>query len=314
MAIENKRMQQRYGTYTQFDADKSNLLPHEFASVTANDPNTTSGKALYFYSGSGEPTRLLTDEDKTSIDSGITSAANNAAEALNVTSSLQVGLNNLQSTVQSQGSRIYSIEAVIDDKVEMDDVYAVFDSTLSGSGNTAPMLRIDDTVDQTYNPDGNVILYYTDSSNVRHNLFDFSDEFTPYYDMVDYVDNILFDYARKDEAVPTKTVGFDTYGIPAVILNSTTYSGGACANTDIVKLYVPKTVTRIDGGAFTGCTALTDVYIDNTTSGIFVSGSAFLNGVTIHYHTVGSRMIFNAVDELIKAVHSLEEDIANGAY
>lgn len=122
MAIENKRMQQRYGTYTQFDADKSNLLPHEFASVTANDPNTTSGKALYFYSGSGEPNRLLTDEDKNAIDSDVSTAMSDATQALNTTGSLQVGLNNLQSTVQRQGSRIYSLESVIDDKVEMDDV------------------------------------------------------------------------------------------------------------------------------------------------------------------------------------------------
>ena len=122
MAVENKRMQQRYGTYAQFDADKSNLLPHEFASVTANDPNTASGKALYFYSGSGEPNRLLTDEDKNAIDSDVSTAMSDATQALNTTSSLQVGLNNLQSTVQSQGSRIYSLESVIDDKVEMDDV------------------------------------------------------------------------------------------------------------------------------------------------------------------------------------------------
>ena len=314
MAIENKRMQQRYGTYTQFDADKSNLLPHEFASVTANDPNTTSGKALYFYSGSGEPNRLLTDEDKTSIDSGITSAANNAAEALNTTSSLQVGLNNLQSTVQSQGSRIYSIEAVIDDKVEMDDVYAVFDSTLSGSGNTAPMLRIDDTVDPTSNPDGNIILYYVDSDRTRHNLFNFSGEFYTAAEVDSNITGLLEYYAPRSETAPTKTVGFDADGIPEVILSATTFSAGACTNTSIKKLYVPSTVTRIDSGAFYSCTALTDVYIDNTAAGITVNSSAFPSGVTVHYHTNTGRMTFNAVDELIKAVNTFEEDLANAAY
>ena len=314
MAIENKRMQQRYGTYTQFDADKSNLLPHEFASVTANDPNTTSGKALYFYSGSGEPNRLLTNEDKTSIDSGITSAANNAAEALNATSSLQVGLNNLQSTVQSQGSRIYSIEAVIDDKVKMDDVYAVFDSTLSGSGSTAPMLRIDDTVDQTSNPDGNIILYYVDSDGTRHNLFNFSEEFYTAAEVDSNITGLLEYYAPRSETAPTKTVGFDADGIPEVILSATTFSAGACTNTSIKKLYVPSTVTRIDSGAFYSCTALTDVYIDNTTTGITVSNSAFPSGVIVHYHTYTGRMTFNVVDELIKAVNTFGEDLANAAY
>ena len=100
MAVENKRMQQRYGTYSQFQADKSNLLPNEFASVTANDPNTTSGKALYFNPESGEPNRLLTDEDKSAIDANVSQAVQDAAMAVHTTESLQIAMNIFQQQLQ----------------------------------------------------------------------------------------------------------------------------------------------------------------------------------------------------------------------
>ena len=64
MAIEKKRMQQRYGTYQQFQDNINNLLPNEFASVTSGDPNTGSGEGLYFQCGSSTPRRILTEEDK----------------------------------------------------------------------------------------------------------------------------------------------------------------------------------------------------------------------------------------------------------
>ena len=64
MAIEKKRMQQRYGTYQQFQNNINNLLPNEFASVVSGDPNTDSGEGLYFQCGSNTPRRILTEEDK----------------------------------------------------------------------------------------------------------------------------------------------------------------------------------------------------------------------------------------------------------
>lgn len=100
MAVENKRMQQRYGTYSQFQADKTNLLPNEFASVTANDPNTTSGKALYFNPESGEPNRLLTDEDKSAIDANVSQAVQDAAMAVHTAESLQIAMNIFQQQLQ----------------------------------------------------------------------------------------------------------------------------------------------------------------------------------------------------------------------
>ena len=198
--------------------------------------------------------------------------------------------------------------------VSNDDVFETLDNALSGDSSNEPALLIDDTVDQTSNPDGNIILYYVDSDGTRHNIFDFTEEFYTISEVQDLIDSLREFYAPRSETAPTKTVGFDADGIPEVILSATTFSGGACTNTSIKKLYVPSTVTRIDSGAFYNCTALTDVYIDNTATGITVNSSAFPSGVIVHYHTNTGRMTFNAVDELIKAVHSFEEDLANAAY
>lgn len=58
MAIENKRMQQRYGPYSAFQQEINNLLPQEFAGVTNGDPNTSDGRALYYSFGAGTVKRI----------------------------------------------------------------------------------------------------------------------------------------------------------------------------------------------------------------------------------------------------------------
>lgn len=81
MAIEKKRMQQRYGSYTAFKSDQQNLLPNEFAGVTSGDPNTTSGKALYYAFGPGDARRLMTAEDaENTINSAIDTAIQNVPD------------------------------------------------------------------------------------------------------------------------------------------------------------------------------------------------------------------------------------------
>lgn len=67
MAIDKKRMQQRYGTFEQYTADKNNLLPNEFASVTSGDTSSTDGTALYFKSGTKDPIKVITKNDNTFI-------------------------------------------------------------------------------------------------------------------------------------------------------------------------------------------------------------------------------------------------------
>ncbi len=70
MAI--KRMQQRYGTYSKFQIEKSKLLPNEFASVTSGDPKSSDGKGLYFAFAPGEAKQLMTYEDGKQMIDGAT--------------------------------------------------------------------------------------------------------------------------------------------------------------------------------------------------------------------------------------------------
>lgn len=63
MSIESKRMQQRSGTYDDFLAHKEEFLPNEFEVVTQGDPNTLSGKGIYFSFGPGETKRIVFSED-----------------------------------------------------------------------------------------------------------------------------------------------------------------------------------------------------------------------------------------------------------
>lgn len=60
-------MQQRYGTFEQYTADKNNLLPNEFASVISGDTSSTDGTALYFKSGTKDPVKVITENDNTFI-------------------------------------------------------------------------------------------------------------------------------------------------------------------------------------------------------------------------------------------------------
>ena len=63
MAIENRRMQQRYGSYDKFKTDKGKHLPNEFLSVTSGDPNSGTGKGLYFAFTPSEVEQLMTREN-----------------------------------------------------------------------------------------------------------------------------------------------------------------------------------------------------------------------------------------------------------
>ena len=65
----------------------------------------------------------------------------------------------------------------------LDDVFEILDSTLSGNPNVAPTLLIDSNVDQQYNPFGHLMVYYVDSNDVRHNLYDF---YTTFVNMLKY--------------------------------------------------------------------------------------------------------------------------------
>ena len=81
-------MQQRYGTFEQYTADKNNLLPNEFASVISGDTSSTDGTALYFKSGIKDPIKVITANDNTFIT--ITNKEDNINKAIDFNKSLAV--------------------------------------------------------------------------------------------------------------------------------------------------------------------------------------------------------------------------------
>ena len=67
MAVEYKRMQQRVGTYAQYEQYKGSILPNEFVAVTSGSPDTDDGSALYFKNGTKNP-KLIVDESKLKLE------------------------------------------------------------------------------------------------------------------------------------------------------------------------------------------------------------------------------------------------------
>lgn len=64
-----------------------------------------------------------------------------------------------------------------------DDVYEIMDGVFQGNSTISPQFLIDSTVDQQYNPFGHLMVYYVDSNDVRHNLYDF---YTTFVNMLKY--------------------------------------------------------------------------------------------------------------------------------
>ena len=126
MAIEKKRMQQRYGTYQQFQDNINNLLPNEFASVVSDDPNTDSGEGLYFQCGSNTPKRILTEEDKslpvvTTVDVNSDNDHIPTAKSVYDYSAPKSAVNNINTEIQH-------IWDALNDKVEADEVQEMIEA------------------------------------------------------------------------------------------------------------------------------------------------------------------------------------------
>lgn len=71
-----------------------------------------------------------------------------------------------------------AVNAYLDEHGAENLVYEALDYALSNDPTIlSPKLTVDNTIDATYNPNGHYILYYIDSDDGRHNLFDFSNYF-----------------------------------------------------------------------------------------------------------------------------------------
>ena len=82
----------------------------------------------------------------------------------------------------------------------------------------------------------------------------------------------------------------------------------ATSQTDIVTVFVADNVTKINNGAFSGCTSLKTIYIDNTTVGnVEIVSGAVPSGVSIVYSNDDN--FINVNELLASAIKSLKKQV-----
>ena len=79
------------------------------------------------------------------------------------------------------------------------------------------------------------------------------------------------------------SVGFDINGIPVKIVESTSIGAGLFSNSSVTTIFLSSKVTTLQSGALAGCSALTDVYINNTEDGLTIQSGAIPSTAVIHY-------------------------------
>ena len=92
------------------------------------------------------------------------------------------------------------------------------------------------------------------------------------------------------------SVGFNANGVPVKFVDGTTISSGAFTNSDVTKIFISQDVQTISNGAFAGCPALSDIYLDNTSTSY--DNSTIPSGVTAH--TLDNYHIMNCILDCVK--------------
>ena len=81
----------------------------------------------------------------------------------------------------------------------------------------------------------------------------------------------------------------------------------ATNQTDIVTVFVADNVTKINNGAFSGCTSLKTIYIDNTVGNVEIVSGAVPSGVSIVYSNDDN--FINVNELLASAIKSLKKQV-----
>ena len=81
----------------------------------------------------------------------------------------------------------------------------------------------------------------------------------------------------------------------------------ATSQTDIVTVFVADNVTKINNGAFSNCTSLKTIYIDNTVGNVEIANGAVQDGVSIVYSD--DENFINVNELLASAIKSLKKQI-----
>ena len=256
----------------------------ELAALDGNGSPIRSGVSVIQSIGEGSNSRVPTTAAvKNALDGKADKAAAGIAGELAALdgngSPIRSGVSVIQSIGEGSNSRVPTTEAV--------------KTALAAKVNTADL------------PDFNEMEYASRKVHWISSVNNAQPADYANYPSVNAVKALLGDgYFTRTESNPTVTAGFTGSGVPIFVSGNTMFSAGACTG-NIVTLFVPRTVTKIDGGAFSNCASLTDVYIDNEAksddnpNGIEITSSAFGNSVTVHYNAK-----FNAVTQLIMAIHA----------
>ena len=219
MAIDKKRMQQRYGTFEQYTADKNNLLPNEFASVISGDTSSTDGTALYFKSGTKDPMKVITANDNTFIT--IADKEDNINKA--ITKSTNDDINTLKyPSLKYLYSYFYDyneIDDLLENKADTTDITTI-NGNISQLSTDITNININlennyytnDTINGIRNSLLSAISLKYDSSNIELGTA----TLTPYSTLIDKIKSATCLYEKIGDIVIVNVT---------VIMNATTLGG-----------------------------------------------------------------------------------------
>ena len=212
-------MQQRYGTFEQYTADKNNLLPNEFASVISGDTSSTDGTALYFKSGIKDPIKVITANDNTFIT--ITNKEDNINKAID--KSTNDDINTLKyPSLKYLYSYFYDyneIDKLLEDKANTTDITTI-NSNISQLSTDITNININlennyytnDTINGIRNSLLSAISLKYDSSNIELGTA----TLTPYSTQIDKIKSATCLYEKIGDIVIVNV---------AVIMNATSLGG-----------------------------------------------------------------------------------------
>lgn len=121
---------------------------------------------------------------------------------------------------------------------------------------------------------------------------------------------IVFSYSATftSDGVPKNTTSTEALGAGSF----------ATSQTDIVTVFVADNVTKINNGAFSNCTSLKTIYIDNTVGNVDIVSGAVPSGVSIVYSNDDNfinvnELLASAIKLLKKQVNADKSDWENRA-
>ena len=239
-------MQQRYGTFEQYTADKNNLLPNEFASVTSGDTSSTDGTALYFKSGTKDPIKVITENDNTFIT--IPNKEGNINKAID--KSINDNINTLKyPSLQYLYSYFYDyneIDELLEDKANTTDITTI-NSNISQLSTDITNINTNlennyytsDTINGIRNSLLSAISLKYDSSNIESG----TSKLTPYSTITDKI---------KSASCTYKTIGDIVIVSATVKMNAVTIG----ANSTYPLIDLPYKCISVDDGFCVGISNL----------------------------------------------------------